>query len=66
MATLSDGERRRRRARAGQARAMEGRRCPQCRRGNALTKTASADGSWRGRRGRRCRYCGYERGSWLG
>lgn len=59
MATLSDGEKRRQRARNGQRRAMEGRKCPQCGRGNALSKVTSADGIWRGKR---CRYCNYERG----
>lgn len=62
MATLSDGEKRRRRARAGQRRALAGRKCPQCQRGNALAKFVHPDGGWGGRR---CRYCKYERGGFL-
>jgi hypothetical protein len=59
MATLSDGEKRKQRARNGQRRAMEGRKCPECKRGNALSKFVSPDGGWMGKR---CRYCTYERG----
>lgn len=66
MAPLSDGERRRQRARNGQNRAMEGRKCPKCGRGNALTKDRWTDSNGRvGWIGKHCRYCDYARGSWL-
>jgi hypothetical protein len=74
MAPLSDGERRRLRARNGQKKAMEGRRCPLCKRGNALTKDRFTDHNgrvgWMGKHcvgwmGKHCRYCNYARGSWL-
>lgn len=60
MATLSDGERRRQQARKGQKRAMEGRRCPKCGRGNALTRDRAE-----GWVGRHCRYCDYVTGMWI-
>lgn len=56
MATLSRDEARTAAARKGQARAMEHRKCPECGRGNALTKVSQPD-LW----GRKCRYCTYER-----
>ena len=56
MATLSDTEKRRESARKGQAAAMVGRTCPNCQRGNALSKHKDATGIVR-----YCRYCGYER-----
>lgn len=66
MAPLSDGERRRESARRGQKRAMEGRKCPRCGRGNALTKDVWRDSNGRiGWMGRHCRYCDYARGDWV-
>lgn len=61
MATLSKREKRRQSAQLGQKRANEGRRCPKCGRGNALTKDDRGDG-WIGKH---CRYCDYARGAWV-
>lgn len=61
MATLSKQEKRRQSAQLGQKRAMAGRRCPKCGRGNATTKENNGDG-WIGRR---CRYCDYATGGWV-
>lgn len=55
MATLSKQEQRRESARKGQRRAMEGRKCKACGRGNALTRHQDAMGTFH-----TCRYCGYE------
>lgn len=56
MATLSRKEARTAAAQRGQRRAMEGRTCPDCGRGNATTKIRQP-----GLTGRKCRYCGWER-----
>jgi Zn ribbon nucleic-acid-binding protein len=56
MATLSKQEARTEAARKGQKRAMEGRKCPGCDRGNTL-KQIKTDWAL----GKRCRYCGWEK-----
>jgi hypothetical protein len=61
MATLSKKEARTEAARKGQKRAMEGRRCPACGRGNALSRVET---EWA--IGKRCRYCTYEHATLIG
>lgn len=65
MATLSDGERRRQQAQKGQKKALQGRRCPQCGRGNALSRDSYRQDGVIVWLGRHCRYCDYARGDWL-
>lgn len=55
MATLSKDEARSQRARNGQRKAMEGRKCKACGRGNALARHQDDMGTFT-----TCRYCGYE------
>ena len=47
-------------AKRGQRRAMSGRTCPSCKRGNALRRTDSP-----GWVGKACRYCDYGTGRWV-
>ena len=65
MAPLSKREKRRRSAQLGQRRAMAGRQCPQCGRGNALTRDRWEHEGRVAWLGRHCRYCDYARGDWL-
>lgn len=61
MGTLSKDEKRHESQRKGQKRAMEGRTCPVCKRGNALSTHRDQLATTR-----YCRYCGYERTSMWG
>ena len=57
MAVLSRNEQKTASARRGQQRAMEKRKCPECGRGNALSRAANKFGPEYA--GRFCRYCDY-------